>query len=134
MDERHIIIFDGVCNLCSHGISFVLSHERDHEICFAAAQSASGRELLLKYELDPQDLTTFVFIKGGTAYFRSDAALEVATHLRLPWRMIRVLRLVPRCLRDAIYKLVARNRYRWFGKRESCSVPTAELQSRFIDA
>ena len=133
MDERHVVIFDGVCNLCAHGVSFILAHERDHLIQFAAAQSAPGRELLVRLGFDPQNLTTVVFIKGGVAYVRSDAAIEVAQHLRLPWRMCRVLRFVPRRFRDAIYDLVALSRYRWFGMRESCIVPTPELRSRFID-
>jgi predicted DCC family thiol-disulfide oxidoreductase YuxK len=128
-----IVVFDGICNLCTHAVAFILAHERDHSIRFAAAQSPAGRELLLRSGLDPQTLTTFVFIKGGTLYSRSDAAIEVAYHLRLPWRMFRVLRLVPRRFRDALYGFVARNRYRWFGRRESCRVPSPELSFRFVD-
>ncbi len=133
MDASHVVVFDGVCNLCSRGVNFLLAHERDHVIHFAAAQSPSGQELLRKHGFDPQDLATVVFIKGGAVHVRSDAALEVARHLRMPWRMFRVLCLVPRQLRDPVYDLIARNRYRWFGKRESCSVPTPQLRSRFID-
>jgi predicted DCC family thiol-disulfide oxidoreductase YuxK len=134
MDAEQIVVFDGVCCLCAHGLKFLLAHERDHVLRFAAAQSAAGRELLRRHGFDPQDLKTFVFIKEGVVYVRSDGALEVARHLRLPWRMFRLLRLLPRRLRDSIYDLVARNRYRWFGKQESCIVPSPELRSRFIDA
>ena len=105
----------------------------DNLIRFTAVQSASGRELLREFGFDPQNVVTFVFIKGGTVYVRSDAVLEIAHHLLLPWRMLRVFRVVPRRLRDSIYDLVARNRYRWFGKRLSCLVPTPQLRSRFID-
>jgi predicted DCC family thiol-disulfide oxidoreductase YuxK len=122
-----------VCNLCSHAVDFILAHERDQVIRFAAAQSAAGQDLLRKHGFDAEDLTTLVFIKGGMVHVRSDAALEVARHLRLPWRMLRGFRLVPRPFRDAVYGLVARNRYRWFGKRESCRAPTPGLRSRFID-
>ena len=133
MDVRYIVVFDGLCNLCSHAVNFILAYERDHMIWFAAAQSASGQELLLKYGIDPQDLTTFVLLKDGIVYVRSDAAMEVASHLRLPWRMFRVLRLLPRRFRDSVYDLVALNRYRWLGQRERCSVPTPKLRSRFIE-
>ncbi len=132
MDARYVVVFDGACNLCARSVKYILAHERDHLIWFAAAQSASGQELLLKRGFDPRNLTTFVFIKGSVVYVRSDAALEVVYHLRLPWRMFRVLRFVPRRLRDSIYDLVALSRYRWFGKREHCIVPTPELRSRFL--
>ena len=134
MDAAPIVIFDGVCNLCSGGIHFILAHERDHVIRFAAAQSPAGQELLQRHGFDPQDLTTFVFIEAGEVHVRSDGALKVVRHLRLPWRMFCVLRAVPRPARDRIYDLVARNRYRWFGKRDGCLVPTPELRSRFIDS
>ncbi len=130
---RQIIVFDGVCTLCNRGVAFLLAHEHDHLIRFAAAQSTAGRELLSEFGLDPENLASFVFIQGGTAHFRSDAALRVARHLRLPWRMFRVLRIIPRPLRDWVYDLIARRRYRWFGKRESCMVPTPEMRSRFLD-
>ena len=132
VDAGHVVVFDGVCNLCAHSVAFILAHERDHAIRFATWQSDSGRVLLHGFGFDPGDLMTFVFIKGGTVHVRSDAALEVAHHLRLPWRMLRVLRIVPRRLRDSIYNLIARNRYRWFGKRASCLAPTPQLRSRFL--
>lgn len=127
------MVFDGVCKLCARCVNFILAHERDDVIRFAAMQSVSGQALLRRFGFDPQNVVTFVFIKGGTVHVRSDAALEIARHLRLPWRMLSVLRLVPRRLRDSLYDLVARNRYRWFGKRERCFVPSPQLRSRFID-
>jgi predicted DCC family thiol-disulfide oxidoreductase YuxK len=134
MDARHIAIFDGACNLCARGVQFILAHERDHVIRFTALQSPTGQGLLREFGIDPQHVATFAFIEGVAIFVGSDAAIEVAKHLRLPWRMFRVLRVVPRRIRESIYGLVARNRYRWFGKRESCVVPTPELRSRFIDA
>jgi predicted DCC family thiol-disulfide oxidoreductase YuxK len=133
IDERHVVVFDGVCNLCRRSVTFILLHERDHLIRFAAAQSAAGRALLREFDLDPENVATFVFLHGDVAHVRSDAALEVARHLRLPWRMVRILRIVPRRLRDAVYDFVARHRYRWFGRRESCLVPTPDVRSRFLD-
>ncbi len=123
MDASEIVVFDGTCNLCAGGVSFILAHERDHQLRFAAAQSGPGRALLVKLGLDPQHLASFVLIKGDEAYVRSDAAIEVANHLRLPWRMLRFLHIVPRRIRDYFYDLVAQRRHRWFGTRESCFLP-----------
>jgi predicted DCC family thiol-disulfide oxidoreductase YuxK len=133
LDARQIVVFDGMCNLCAHSIAFILAHERYDAIRFAAAQSPAGRALLSEFGLEPERLATFVFTVGGTARVRSDAALEVARHLRFPWRLLRILCLIPRPFRDSIYDFMARNRYRWLGKRESCRVATPEQRSRFID-
>jgi predicted DCC family thiol-disulfide oxidoreductase YuxK len=133
MDDKPVVVFDGVCNLCHYGVRFIVAHERDHLLRFAAAQSAAGRELLRQCGFDPDDLKSFVLVEDGTARVRSDAALAVAGHLRLPWRMFRILRVLPWPFRDLLYDLLARNRYRWFGKRDSCIVPTAELRSRFLE-
>jgi predicted DCC family thiol-disulfide oxidoreductase YuxK len=128
----NVVIFDGICKLCAHSVRFILANERDHVIRFAAMQSPSGQELLHRLGFNQQNVTTFVFVKGGAIHVRSDAALEVARHLRLPWRVLRVLGAVPRPLRDCLYDAVTRNRYRWFGKLESCIVPSPELRARFI--
>jgi predicted DCC family thiol-disulfide oxidoreductase YuxK len=105
VDANNVVVLDGVCNLCSQTARFIVAHERGRVIRFAAAQSASGQELLRKHGFDPQELTTFVFIQDNMVYARSDAALEVARHLRLPWRMFGVVRAVPRPFRDAVYDL-----------------------------
>ena len=89
------VIFDGMCNLCAHSVTFILGHERDHVIRFAAIQSPAGCALLRKLDFDPKDVKTFVFVKNGRVFIRSDAALEIARHLRLPWRMLGVVRVVP---------------------------------------
>jgi predicted DCC family thiol-disulfide oxidoreductase YuxK len=132
-DASQVVVFDGTCNLCAGAVSFVVAHERDHLIRFAPAQSAAGRKLLLEYGIDPDGLTTFVFIEEGRAQVRFDAAIAVADHLRWPWSMFRVVRFVPRRLRDSIYDLVARHRYRWFGQRDGCTLPAPELRSRLIE-
>jgi predicted DCC family thiol-disulfide oxidoreductase YuxK len=129
-----VVLFDGVCNFCAHSVQFILAHERDHVIRFAANQSDVGRELLRQHGFAPDDVTTFVFIEGGRTLVRSDASLALASHLRQPWRLLRGFRILPRFLRDGLYNLVARNRYRLFGRRESCLVPTQEVRARFLDA
>jgi predicted DCC family thiol-disulfide oxidoreductase YuxK/gamma-glutamylcyclotransferase (GGCT)/AIG2-like uncharacterized protein YtfP len=132
-DAKQIAVFDGECNLCARSVSFILDHERDNALHFAAAQSMAGRELLHRFGLDAGQLETFVFIDGDRALVRSDAALAVARHLRLPWRLLTICRIIPRACRDWIYRAVARNRYRWFGRRESCRVATPQQRSRFIE-
>lgn len=131
MDER-IVVFDGVCNFCSWSVRFILNHDVHGRIRFAPLQSETGRNLLEQNGIDPTNPETFLFVDGGRVYTLSDAALEIAKHLGA-WRYLRVLRVVPRDLRDWAYSVLARNRYRWFGKRDVCFIPTQEQRSRFID-
>jgi predicted DCC family thiol-disulfide oxidoreductase YuxK len=129
-----IVVFDGVCPFCSGAVRAILRHDRDRTIRFAPLQSPAGARLMRGRDLDPLDAETFLFVKGGRAYVRSDAAVEVARLLRFPWRGLAMLRWVPRPLREAVYRAVARNRYRWFGKRDACFVPRPEERRRFLDA
>jgi len=130
---ERVVIFDGVCNLCSATARFVIRHDPRARFKFAAAQSARGRALLRESGVDPERLETFVLRKDGRTYVRSDAALEIAKELVWPWRALGVLRIVPRAPRDRIYDLVARNRYRWFGRKDACMVPTEDIESRFLE-
>lgn len=131
-DEHPIMVFDGVCNLCSAAVRFILRHDEHGRIRFVPLQSPTGQELLRRHGLDSSTTETFLLIKGLRAYVRSDAALEVVKDLGR-WRWLRALRVVPRAPRDWLYTTVARNRYRWFGKRPTCYVPTAEQRARFLD-
>lgn len=127
-----LLLFDGECSLCSSAVQFVLRHERDAELRFAPLQSAVGQERLRAHGLADAELDSLVVIVDGRALVRSNAALELARHLG-PWRMLRVLRFVPRRLRDWVYDWIARNRYRWFGKRDACWMPQPEQRGRFLD-
>jgi predicted DCC family thiol-disulfide oxidoreductase YuxK len=133
MSTGCIVVFDGMCHLCARSVGFTLAHEHDHLIRFAAARSPAGRELLRRHGLEPETVPTLVVIKDGAALLRSAAVLEIASHLRLPWRLLGLLRVLPRRLRDAPYDVIAQNRYRWFGRRDACLLPTPELASRFLD-
>jgi predicted DCC family thiol-disulfide oxidoreductase YuxK len=128
-----IVLFDGVCELCTHSVKFILRRERTDVIRFVPLQSKVGHELLRGFGIDPEGIATFVFITKGKIYLRSDALVEIVQHLRMPWRMLGWLGVVPRPLRDAVYDFIARNRYRWFGQRETCMMPTPELRARFLD-
>ena len=128
----NLILFDGVCNLCSALVQFVIRHDPAAKFRFAAIQSEIGGEIFQSHGLDPADLQTFVFIKDGKMFLRSDAAIEVVSRFGGAWRIFRILRFVPRLVRDVIYSTIARNRYRWFGRKEVCMIPTAEIKGRFL--
>jgi len=130
-EEGAVLLFDGVCNLCNGAVDFVLRHERAPTLRFAALQSAAGVELLRAHGLS-EALETMVLVEAGRASVRSTAALRAARHLRAPWSWAFALLLLPRPLRDGVYRIVARNRLRWFGERETCRVPTPELRARFL--
>jgi predicted DCC family thiol-disulfide oxidoreductase YuxK len=131
-NDQPILLFDGVCNLCSGAVQFVIRHDREGCFRFAALQSETGRRLLVEHGLPPDALDTFVLVVGPRAFVRSDAALETARRLSGAWRWLALLAWVPRPIRDLAYGVVVRNRYRWFGRRESCMVPTPDLARRFL--
>jgi predicted DCC family thiol-disulfide oxidoreductase YuxK len=133
MTDAPVLLFDGVCNLCDAAVRFVI--ERDPPPAtfrFAALQSETGRALLGRFGLPVDALDTVVLLDGERAFTRSSAGLRVLARLGLPWSLLAVLLVVPRPLRDAAYDWIARNRYRWFGRRETCLVPTPEVRSRFL--
>jgi len=129
----NLILFDGVCNLCSALVQFVIRHDPAAKFHFAAIQSQVGREIFESHGLDPTDLQTFVFIADGRMFLRSDAAIEVVARFTGAWRIFRIFLFVPRVVRDSIYSTIARNRYRWFGRKEVCMMPTPEIKARFHD-
>ena len=128
-----VLIFDGLCNLCTHSVRFILEHETAPTICFTSVQSPAGSRLMRQLGLNPDDAKTFVLIENGIPFVRSEAAIHIARHLRLPWRFVTAARIVPRFLRDYCYDTVARNRYRWFGRRDACMVPSPDIMPRFLN-
>ncbi|MCU0335977.1 MAG: thiol-disulfide oxidoreductase DCC family protein [Chitinophagaceae bacterium] len=128
-----MVLFDGVCNLCQRSVQIILANDARGVFHFASLQSPLGLQVLQQHGLAAEHLKTFVLVENGQVYTRSTAALRVAGQLRAPWRWLRVLLLVPRPLRDGVYNLIARNRYRWFGKKEECWLPRPEWRSRFLD-
>lgn len=129
-----LILYDGVCPLCTASVIFVIKRDPRKRFHFAALQSPLGQMLLARYGLPHDEFTTFVLITEDGHDTRSTAALKVARELGGPWRLLYALIVVPMPLRDMIYRVVARHRYRWFGKRETCLVPSADIQDRFVDA
>lgn len=132
--EGHpIILFDGVCNLCEGSVRFIIQRDPDAVFRFAALQSKAGTRLLQAYHLDAAMLDSVVVIESGKLYTHSTAALRICRHLSGLWPLLYGFMIVPRVLRDGVYRWVARNRYRWFGKKEACLMPTPDIQARFLE-
>jgi predicted DCC family thiol-disulfide oxidoreductase YuxK len=130
--DDDVILYDGVCVFCSRWVRFVATRDVDRRFRFTAIQSPYGTRLAQAFCIDPADPDTNAVIQGGEAYFKSDAALTVLGALP-GWGWVRALCAVPKPLRDAVYNLVARNRYRIFGKYEQCFVPDAEMRARVLE-
>lgn len=130
---KSIILFDGVCNLCNGAVRFIVKRDSSARFSFASLQSRVAKQLLSQYALPSNDIYSILLIRNGILFDRSDAILEIAKDLDGMWRTLRVLKFLPKRLRDFIYKLVANNRYKIFGKQDSCLIPTQDLRARFIE-
>lgn len=131
-DDKPVIIFDGVCVMCSAWARFVLKHDKRGRYRLLPAQSELGAALYRHYGLDPVNYETNVLIEQGRAYFRSSGSIRMFEGLGLPWSLVSIVRIVPETWRDRAYEFVARNRYRWFGRTERCFVPNDEYKARFL--
>jgi predicted DCC family thiol-disulfide oxidoreductase YuxK len=130
--DHAIVLFDGVCHLCTSTVQFIIKRDPHGYFTFASLQSVIGRTLLAEHDLQPDALDTFVLIEGSRCFTRSDAALKVAQHLSGGWALSRVLSLIPKPIRDWGYTVIAQNRYRWFGRRETCMIPSRDILDRFL--
>jgi len=129
---KGIVLFDGVCHLCDGAVRFILKRERTSGLKFAPLQSDSGKSLLEKYGYPSGYLDGLILIENNRAHDRSSACLRIARKLIFPWNVLFPLLIIPKPLRDLIYGIIASVRYRWFGKKESCSLPQGEDRSRFL--
>lgn len=132
-DGGEIILYDGVCNLCTRWVLFVIRHDPKGRFLFAPSQSETGKRLIEEKGLSELVTRTVVLLQGDRVRKESDAALEIIRQLEAPWKWFYGFKLVPRVLRNGIYRFIAGNRHRWFGKKPECSVPDPEIASRFLD-
>jgi predicted DCC family thiol-disulfide oxidoreductase YuxK len=135
-DDRDIILFDGVCNLCERSVQFVIRHDADGKFLFSPLQSDYARTLIDRQGpgfdgFKPGDLDSFVLISGDKVSLRSEAWLSICKQLDGWPRLLGVFQIVPRFIRDAVYDFIGRHRYRWFGKKPGCMIPTPDIQQRF---
>jgi predicted DCC family thiol-disulfide oxidoreductase YuxK len=128
-----VVLYDGVCGLCAASVRWILRHERDHALRFAPLQGPTAAALRQRYPEIPTTLASVVFVADGKAHLRSKAFVHLARHLRAPWRWARGVRWMPGFVMDLPYRLVARLRYRLWGKRDQCEVPAPEHRVRFLD-
>jgi predicted DCC family thiol-disulfide oxidoreductase YuxK len=133
MSADSVILFDGLCNLCSGSVQFVIKHDKNNRFKFASLQSDKGMEILNRFSLPTKQYDSFVLIENNQAFTRSTAALKVCRHLSGPIRLLYGFIIVPVFIRDALYNFIAANRYKWFGKKDSCMLPTPALKEKFLD-
>lgn len=133
MEANKVVFFDGVCNLCSASVQFVIENDKKNIFKFASLQSNYGQKILSEHNLDLKEFNSFMYLEGNELYFESKAALEVAKQLKFPISLLYIFIIVPSFIRDGIYNFIAKNRYKWFGKQTSCWMPSPDLKAKFID-
>ena len=127
-----ILLFDGVCNLCNGAVQFVIKFDSKNTLRFTALQSDTGQQILEHFNLPKEDIFSVILVENGKVYVRSSAALRMYKNMGGFWSLMYLFIIIPRPVRDAVYNFIAKNRYKWFGKKESCMIPTPELKSRFL--
>lgn len=133
MLQHPIILFDGVCNFCNGAVNFVIKRDKKASVKFAALQSDAGQRILKQHYLPTGNMQTFIFIENNKVYSRSTAALKVCRHLKGLWPLCYGLIIVPAFIRDGLYNWIAKNRYKWFGHKQQCMIPTPEVKARFLN-
>jgi predicted DCC family thiol-disulfide oxidoreductase YuxK len=131
--NKKIILFDGVCNLCNNSVIFIIKRDRKDVFRFAALQSEIGNRLVDKYGIDTTKTDSVILIEDESYFVKSTAALRIARHLSAGYPLLYGFMIFSKPIRDWVYDIVANNRYKWFGKRESCMIPTPELKAKFLD-
>lgn len=126
-------MFDGICNLCNQSVQFVIEHDNKNQFQFASLQSDFGQNFLKENNLDATQFDSVVFIEDDKFYTKSSAALKISKYLDGITSLLTIFMIVPKPLRDVVYSFIAKNRYRWFGKQESCWLPSPELKAKFLD-
>lgn len=132
MRDHHIIIFDGVCHFCNGAVRFIIRRDRNKVFRFAPMQSPIAQSLIAKHGVTDVGFDTFLLIKNDECFFRTNAAIEITKDLSGLWYLFRLSKILPEPIRDFFYRLLARNRYRLFGRSEVCPIPSAEVQDRFL--
>ncbi|MFT5791923.1 MAG: putative DCC family thiol-disulfide oxidoreductase YuxK [Porticoccaceae bacterium] len=127
-----LLLFDGVCNLCNSSVQYVIKHDKKQKFKFASLQSDAAKEILLQYEVKNSELDSIILIHKDTLFDKSSAILRLLKIMGGFHMLAFILIIIPKSIRDAVYDYVARNRYKWYGKKDSCMIPTIELKNRFL--
>lgn len=126
-----VILFDGECNFCDSSVQFIIKRDKKALYKFAAIQSAVGQEILREHNV-PSNIDSFILVDRNQCHYKSSAALRICKDLTIGWKLLYCLLIVPRPIRDCFYNVIANNRYKWFGKRDSCMLPSPEIRKRFL--
>ena len=132
-NNKQLILFDGVCNLCNASVQYVIKHDQKDQFRYTALQSDIGKRIMKKYNIDRSTMDSILLYspENGISY-KSTAALKIASKLGFPRNVMSVFLIIPAFIRNGVYDYIARNRYKWYGKKEECMIPTAELKSKFL--
>lgn len=132
LKNKGLILFDGVCNFCNSSVNFIIKNDKTDHFRFLPLQSERGKKIIAQYNLDPENFQTVILLEQGRIYTRSTAALRIARKLSGGWKLMYGFVIVPSVVRDFFYNIVARNRYKWWGQRDSCMIPTPEVKRKFL--
>ncbi|MEK4302161.1 thiol-disulfide oxidoreductase DCC family protein [Oceanobacillus sp. FSL W8-0428] len=127
-----LILFDGECHICDGFVQFILNRDKENQFLFTSLQSEAGEFIQKNYQV-PENIDSVLFIDGDKVYIKSDAALNILQKLTFPWKMLIAGKILPYFIRDALYDFIARNRHKWFGKKQTCRLPTAQERKKFIE-
>ena len=130
--NNSIILFDGHCNLCNSSVNFIIDRDPEKRFKFTSLQSEIGEEISNKYKIDKSKTDSVILVEADRVYTKSSAALKIAKYLRGIWKLAYVFIIIPKFIRDFFYDIIAKNRYKWFGKKNECRLPTPELKERFL--
>lgn len=132
LKNKGLILFDGVCNFCNSSVNFIIKNDKTDHFRFLPLQSERGKKIVAEYNLDPKNLQTVILLEQGRIYTRSTAALRIARKLSGGWKLMYGFVIVPSVVRDFFYNIISRNRYKWWGQRDSCMIPTPEVKRKFL--
>ncbi len=130
--DRPVVLFDGVCNFCNYWVNFAIKRDRKNLLRFTPLQGETAKKILPPFHINVNKLSSVILIENGKAYTQSSAALRISRHLSGSWKLLYGLIIFPKFLREFVYNIIARNRYKWWGKRNECMIPSQELRNRFL--
>ncbi|WP_339895148.1 thiol-disulfide oxidoreductase DCC family protein [uncultured Algibacter sp.] len=133
-NDKKLLLFDGVCNLCNSSVQYVIKHDKNNVFLFTALQSEVGQNIVKHYNIDTSRVDSILlYTPGKGIQYKSTAALKVASQLGFPINLLTIFLIVPKVIRNWVYDFIAKNRYKWFGKKDACMIPTPELKSKFLE-
>jgi predicted DCC family thiol-disulfide oxidoreductase YuxK len=133
LNAKSIVLFDGLCNLCNLSVAFIIQHDKKEQFLFASLQSDAAKQILLQFDLKKLNFDSIVLVANENIYEKSSAVLKIAKQLSGGIKLLYALIVFPQMIRDWVYDYIAKNRYKWFGKKDNCMVPSEEIKSRFLD-